>query len=115
MLAALHSRLELSLPVRGTSATLAVPWHGCGGVGGPGEHDQLGTAHAAACRRIADMEEDVAHLQVDIKSPHSSCHAIAPAMLRFSLQPLCLIAKYCDHGVRLLDAGCSRPAAAAGQ
>jgi hypothetical protein len=62
MLAALQSRLELSIPSAEAGALLALRWHGS--IGGAHGHEDLAAAHMAASHRVADLEGAVAHLEV---------------------------------------------------
>ncbi len=55
MLAALHDRLELSLPPGGNGCALALPWRGGKALGG-------GAANAS--QRLAELEANVAQLEV---------------------------------------------------
>ena len=70
MLAMLQSRLELSVPCGDPGAVHALPWHGNGE--GANQQENLAAAHAAACRRVADLEAAVATLEVSTVRCYSS-------------------------------------------
>jgi hypothetical protein len=63
MLAMLQSRLELSAPRADSGALVALPWHE--NTESADQQEDLAAAHAAACRRVADLEGAVNNLEVD--------------------------------------------------
>lgn len=74
MLAMLQSRMELSAPCAGSGALVALPWHD--NSNGANQQEDLAAAHAAACRRVVDLEGAVNSLEVDTMHWHSSRHTM---------------------------------------